>query len=202
VLGVECHFVPSIVSLSNYMVETNKTEALFVGSNPQKGLEIAFRIAEIRPDIPFRFVESWPMSDEFRRHCEHRSEKAGNISWNRSVLDMRQFYEKARILLAPSVCEDSHARVVAEAQVSGIPVLGSNRGGMPEAIGNGGMLVDVHAPIGAWLASFDRMWADEEEYMRLSEQARRHTQRPELAPRKIANEFVGHIENFLRERRS
>ena len=38
--------------------------------------------------------------------------------------DMRSVYAKCRILLAPSVWEEAYGRVVTEAQISGIPVVG------------------------------------------------------------------------------
>ncbi|MBT3928011.1 MAG: glycosyltransferase [Rhodospirillaceae bacterium] len=200
-LGVDCHVLPSLIRLSEYRTETNRSRALFVGSSPRKGLEIAFRIAERRADIPFDFVESWPISEHRRVHYGARCARAGNIAWHRSVSDMRQFYATARLLLAPSVWEEAYGRVVPEAQISGIPVLASDRGGLPQAVGPGGILIDAHAPDADWLAAFDRMWDDDAEYSRLSGLAREHAEREEMAPGLITGRFLELVSDFIAARR-
>ncbi len=48
-----------------------------------------------------------------------------------------------RILLVPSVTQEASARVVAEALVNGIPVIASERGGLPENCGRGGFIIPL-----------------------------------------------------------
>lgn len=67
-----------------------------------------------------------------------------------STRDMRAVYTRARTLLMPSLWEESYGRTVVEAQISGIPVVASKRGALPEVMGAGGLLVDAHAPISEW----------------------------------------------------
>src|SRR5262249_21620774 len=56
--------------------------------------------------------------------------------------DMRTVYCDTRILLVPSQWEDeTWGRVVSEAQLSGIPVITSDRGGLPESVGPGGIVL-------------------------------------------------------------
>ena len=114
---------------------------------------------------------------------------------------MRQFYATARLLLAPSVWEEAYGRVVPEAQISGIPVLASDRGGLPQAVGPGGILIDAHAPDADWLAAFDRMWDDDAEYSRLSGLAREHAEREEMAPGLITGRFLELVSDFIAARR-
>jgi hypothetical protein len=49
-------------------------------------------------------------------------------------------------------------RVASEARCSGIPVLGSRRGCLPEAIGGGGIVLDCEQPLDAWVAALGRLW--------------------------------------------
>jgi glycosyltransferase involved in cell wall biosynthesis len=48
-------------------------------------------------------------------------------------------YRNSRLLLVPSVAPEASARVVAEALINGIPVLASERGGLPENCAGGGL---------------------------------------------------------------
>ena len=196
-LGLDCHYVPSAINVDRYATETSRKRTLFIGSHPNKGIETAFRLAENRPDIPFSFVESWPIPEAWRDHYGERANQARNIEWSRPVQDIRRFYAEARVLLVPSVWEEASGRVVTEAQVSGIPVIANNRGGLPHTVGPGGLVIDLDAPLDDWLAALDLMWENEEEYYRLSEQARLHARRPENAPGKVAEVFLGLIANFL-----
>ena len=196
-LGLDCQYVPSVIGVDQYATETSRERALFIGMHPYKGIEIAFRLAEHRPDIPFSFVESWPITEAWRKHYGARAKQAGNIECSRPVDDIRRFYAEARVLLVPSVWEEALGRVVTEAQVSGIPVLASNRGGLPESVGPGGLVIDLGAPLDNWLSALDLMWEDEEEYARLCERARLHARRPEIVPGKVAEAFLGHVAIFL-----
>ena len=63
---------------------------------------------------------------------------------------MRGVYAQARVLLMPSVWEEAFGRTVIEAQLNGLPVLASNRGALPETVGNGGLTLDPHAPVEVW----------------------------------------------------
>jgi glycosyltransferase involved in cell wall biosynthesis len=71
---------------------------------------------------------------------------------------MRRIYQSARIVLVPSILNEAWARVVTEAQISGIPILASDRGGLPESVGPGGILVDPDADISDWEKALSRLW--------------------------------------------
>jgi hypothetical protein len=61
-------------------------------------------------------------------------------------------------------------------------VLGSRRGGLPEAIGEGGVVLDYDAPLGDWVSALKRLWSDEDHYGRLSAIALEYSKRPALDP--------------------
>ena len=48
---------------------------------------------------------------------------------------MRDAYGKSKLVVVPSRVEEAFGRVPAEAMVSGIPCVVSNRGGLPEVVG-------------------------------------------------------------------
>jgi glycosyltransferase involved in cell wall biosynthesis len=93
--------------------------------------------------------------------------------------DMRKVYGRCKILLAPSTCEEAYGRVATEAQFSGIPVIASNRGGLPEAVGPGGILLGPEE-VDEWVKHVRRLWRDKAYYASLSKAALDYAARPAL----------------------
>jgi len=186
--GIEAEIMTPLVFPERYRVHSTRERVLFVNPVEKKGLEISLRLAEERPDIPFDFVECWER-DSVVRHSE-RVRRAKNIRWHKSQLDVRNFYARAKLLLMPSQWEEAWGRVATEAQLSGIPVLASRIGGLPESVGPGGILVEPTAPLDDWLAALSRMWDDKQQYETLAQEAQRYSQRPEIQPDLIVDRLV------------
>jgi glycosyltransferase involved in cell wall biosynthesis len=164
----------------NYDINVPCTNVTFINPHPKKGRDIAVEIARQCPEIPFAFVESWPLSADERSELFGKINGIPNISFKPPQADMRKVYGDCKILLAPSVWEEAYGRVVTEAQISGIPVVASTRGGLPEAVGPGGVLLDPDQPIADWIAAIRKLWRDGSYYSRLSAAARSHAARPEM----------------------
>jgi glycosyltransferase involved in cell wall biosynthesis len=92
--------------------------------------------------------------------------------------DARKFYRRTKILLMPSLVENA-GLVASEAMMNGIPVIASNRGGLPETVGEAGILIDIpswYTPksttlptaeeVEPWIAAIQRLWDDAAEYER------------------------------------
>ena len=170
----------------------------FVNPHPVKGVDLAFKIAALCPDVPFCFVEGWPMSKEETTALEARVAVHANVHLQSRTHDMRQIYQSTHTLLVPSQWEEAWGRVVTEAQFSGIPVLASDRGGLPEAVGPGGRVLPHDAPAEIWAAALREYWRDRRVYGEASNAALRHAKRPEIDPQLQVRELV----EILRERLS
>ncbi len=155
--GIDAAVMPPLVDADQYRVAELGSKVLFVNPTPIKGVEILFALAEACPDLSFLVAESWNLEPRWRALCRQRADVLGNIDWVAPTRDMRTLYAQARVLLMPSLWEEAFGRTVIEAQVSGIPVLGSTRGALPETIGAGGVLLDPHAPIAKWAAALRGM---------------------------------------------
>lgn len=180
--GITSTVIPPLVNPDLYRTATTRTNITFINPYPVKGLELALAIAGHCPDIPFTFVESWGIDTDLRACLDRRLAGLPNVTLQARTTDMKSVYGKARILLAPSLWEEAWGRVATEAHFSGIPVIGSRQGGLPEAIGPGGLTLDINAPLAEWVAAVRLLWDDQAEYARLSETALEFSQRPEMQP--------------------
>ncbi|MBK6322558.1 glycosyltransferase [Candidatus Aalborgicola defluviihabitans] len=193
--GLNCVVVPPLVLPERYFVPERGEQVLFVNPTQIKGVEIMFALAAACPDIPFLVSESWGLNPNWRNHCLQRARRLPNIEWIASTRDMRAVYTRARTLLMPSLWEESYGRTVVEAQISGIPVVASKRGALPEVMGAGGLLVDAHAPISEWERALRRAYMPSLTYDRLSEQARQqayHTAASPVMLSRFLSAIAGH----------
>ena len=139
------------IAPENFIAEHHERKRLlFVNPSWQKGASVFVQLAEKlereRPDIELEVVEAradWPavLKDVTRRMGEQRN-SLSNIMVTPNTSDMRGPYSRARVVVAPSLWWESSGRVLAEAMLNGIPALITNRGGMPEMIGDAGIAFD------------------------------------------------------------
>ncbi len=188
--GIKANVVFPLVQPEWYRVETCRQVVTFINPTPIKGVDIAFALAKRRPDIPFEFVEAWPLDRWQLRALRKRAQALGNVTVLSRTDDMRRIYARSKLVLMPTRNEEPFGRVVAEAQVSGIPAIATKCGGLPEAVGAGGILVDPAAPIEGWEGALAALWDDPAEYARLSDAALGHSTRPEIQVDSLMDRFT------------
>ncbi len=178
--GATCTVIHPIINPEQYRTEVTGRYVTFVNPSPLKGLAIAIEVARLLPDIEFRFQETWPLSSRERSSLTAAIGAIPNIVLAPREEDMRKVYAQTRILLAPSQWAEGYGRIATEAQISGIPVIGSHRGGLPEAIGDGGSILPADASPQTWAAEVRSLWHDDTRYKALSEAAQRYAARRAL----------------------
>jgi glycosyltransferase involved in cell wall biosynthesis len=180
--GPEPRVIRPLFRAERYVTPREPREVTFVNPHPLKGVDLAFDIVALCPDIPFCFVEGWPMDRAEKAALDARVATYPNLRLQPRTHDMRQVYRRTHTLLVPSQWEEAWGRVATEAQFSGIPVLGSNRGGLPEAIGPGGRVLPHDAPAAVWAAALREYWNDPTVYQTACEAALAHASRPAIDP--------------------
>lgn len=184
--GIDSIVIPPTIDPIQYRTRSSKDFVTLINPYPEKGFEKAVAIAEQCPEIPFLFVESWKLDDDHRARIEKIIAPLKNVRLEGRTNDMKTVYGRTRILLAPSKWEEAWGRVASEAHCSGIPVVGSRRGGLPEAVGEGGVVLDYDAPLQDWVDAVQRLWSDEAHYQRLSDAAFEFSKRPQM---QLDNQF-------------
>jgi glycosyltransferase involved in cell wall biosynthesis len=187
--GIDPLCIPPLVRPERYRVDSSRTHVTFVCPFAAKGVDMALTLAARRPDVPFLFVESWQVHPLRRVSLNARVRAIPSITYRRPTPDMRAVYAVTKLVLVPSRWPEAWGRVVSEAQLSGIPVIASRIGGLPESVGPGGILVDPAAGLDAWEDALARLWDDSAEYERLAALARRHADRPGFQPSAIVEQL-------------
>ena len=188
--GVEAEVVPPIVDRAHYRTATTRRVALFVTPIPSKGLDTVLALARSRPDVPFAFIagDGRIMPGELSA-LRDEAGRLGNVEIRSRSYDPAAIYGDARVVLAPSVHPEAWGRVITEAQASGIPAIASAVGGLPDAVGAGGVLVPPEPGIDAWSAALAELWDDAETYERYAQAAEREGLRTEVTPAAVGDRF-------------
>jgi spore coat protein SA len=108
---------------------------------------------------------------------ERRVLRPGREVWKLGVLppiELRRMYEAADLGVVPSVSEEVFAVAAVEMMASGLPVIASRAGGLPEVLDDGvnGRLVDIPNGVESWSEAIAGLLADVEERARLGAAAR------------------------------
>ncbi|MEH6638693.1 MAG: glycosyltransferase family 4 protein [Porticoccaceae bacterium] len=143
--------IGTFINPGEYRVDkATRSNVLFINPSFQKGVVFVIQLALLMeskyPNIKFEVVESrsnWDAALKLVTNQLGRERSLlSNVVLTLNTDDMRPVYSRARVLLVPSVSWDSGPRVIVEALLNGIPVIGSSSGGIPETIGKGGMVLN------------------------------------------------------------
>jgi glycosyltransferase involved in cell wall biosynthesis len=176
-LGLGGTVIPNPIRLDQVVAERPDPKYVtFINPQPEKGVTIVARIAlELgirRPDIPLLLVEGRGTSDTLARLPVDLSSLT-NLNRMANTPDPRDFYRVSRVVLMPSLWRESLGRVAVEAMANGIPVLASDRGALPETLGDAGFVftiperctpssgvVPTAHEVAPWVAAIERIWDD------------------------------------------
>lgn len=179
--GIDATVIPPLIRPELYRTERIERHVTFINPVPVKGVDLAIQVARLCPEIPFCFVRGWPLRPRALMRLKSAVRKLPNVSLRGSVADMRCIYRTTRLLLVPSQWEaETWGRVASEAQVSGIPVIASDRGGLPESVGPGGFILGHQRPAQEWADVLRRVWHDQSLYRQKSRAALAHAGRANL----------------------
>jgi len=120
----------------------------------EKGFDVAIRVARAA-GVPLRIAGAGPQEERLRALAAGGGVTfLGRLSGEALATERRG----AAVLLAPARSDDPCPMTVVEALADGVPVLGSDRGGIPELVGEQAALAVDDEP--AWVAALRGLWAD------------------------------------------
>jgi len=161
---------------------------LFLKPTFRKGRPIFLELARAEPAR--RFLVAGRASGRTRRAFARLPQVEAH-GWTG---ELDPLYRRCRGLLVPSIWPEPFGRVVVEAACRGVPAVASCIGGLPEAVGPGGVLIDDPFDVPAWrdaLAELD----DPARHEELSAAARGHAEG--FAPDRVAERFAEAVRRRL-----
>jgi glycosyltransferase involved in cell wall biosynthesis len=212
-LGLECTVLPNLISLDRVRAVARDPRFItFVNPSYEKGVYAFARIADElgrgRPEIPLLVVEGRG-SERTLADCGLDLKRHGNVFLMGHTPDPRRFWEVTRACVMPSVWWENQPLVAVEAMVNGIPVIGSDRGGLPETLGHSGVVLplpewltpstrQLPSPeeVTPWVEAIVRLWDDPDWYEELSRRSIAEAHR--WAPEVLEPRYVVFFENVGR----
>ena len=138
-LGIDTAVWYPVINLKKYRAAGGVTKGSAVGFysfDKHKGADIINALIARMPEQQFIVMG--------RSYAHNFSTVPENLTYLGDVTSIMEFYSRIGLLLVPSVAEEAFTRVSIEAAVNGIPVIANRVGGIPEALGESGILIDVN----------------------------------------------------------
>jgi hypothetical protein len=186
-LGLDCKVVGKFIDPEQVKSKAERRPDFITFINPsfEKGVSVFMPLAKLAakecPEIKFLVVQSRGRWATALHQFKFKHVEFPNVKVIGHQTDMRPIYASTRALLLPSLWHESGARVIAEAQLNGIPILASNTGGSAELVGQGGRIFELpdlvkekktevlvtEEDLRPWLEEIKRQWTDQDYYSEL-----------------------------------
>lgn len=129
-------FAPDNACDCGPILSDGKPRVVFLGRGiPAKGLQWLLRVLD-KIEIDFQLDVAADLSPETRKQISSKFRANSRIRWH-GWLDERGVFEllaSARVLVVPSLCQETAGQVALEAMAHGRPVIASRSGGLVEIV--------------------------------------------------------------------
>ncbi|MCX6558075.1 MAG: glycosyltransferase [Candidatus Aminicenantes bacterium] len=200
-LGLNPDIWHPLFDLGKYRLKNKrnqKKQAGYYSAGRHKGDEIFNRLVLDLPDWNFSVIG---------KHYTHRFDKIPkNLQlWGENP-DCKRFYDSIGLLLVPSLSEEGFPRVILEAAANGIPAVANSLGGIPEALGDSGIRVELGSTelehpeidklVAAYREAIQNLDADGDFYRKLQQRAFKRARayessQAELSMKNLKKMFAG-----------
>jgi glycosyltransferase involved in cell wall biosynthesis len=129
----------------NKMIDLNYINFGFIGTlAPNKGIEVLLKAYHKIKKPNYRLFVAGSGKEDYEEYLKSKYKDDSIIFMGR--VDPKDFFKKVDVTIVPSIGYEALGMVVVESFAFGVPVIGSNIGGIPEMIieGVNGMLFDPY----------------------------------------------------------
>lgn len=151
-LGLPTEVIPPVINREASLSKNASREfVVFVNPAIEKGasffLGLVRDLNKTRPEMKFLIVESREKISILKKFSALQGLK--NLYFLPQVDEPRIFLDRAIMVVMPSYCDETLGRLILEAGWNGTPILTSDRGALPETLGEAQRLFHLALPIPA-----------------------------------------------------
>jgi len=180
--------VEAVPAVESQSPSSSRPDVTMIGLEKWKGGDIAIKVARAMPRRTFLFVAGNRADPGMVREAG-QLENVRLVGW---AGDMSVHYLQTRILLIPSRWVEPFGRVAVEAGRFAVPSIATATGGLPEAVGGGGILLPPSAQTRDWVDAIESL-DDTSRHAQLALKAVEHARQLEPA------HVFGLLESAIRE---
>lgn len=103
--------------------------------------ELQFLTINNRANFADKVIRLYEIDEKGEKVYPFTAQDFPNVFMSEATHDMRLIYEKAKVVMVPSLFYESWGRIASEAILNDIPVIGNDIGGIKDAIGAGGITI-------------------------------------------------------------
>jgi len=164
----------------------------------EKGVESLLRAMARLPEIPAKIVGDGPLLQKLSKQADDLGLKNTQFLGARWGSHLDEILQRARLVVVPSVWHENFPYVILQSFAAGKPVIGSDRGGIPELVKHGDH--GVVFPAGddsALAAAIAARWLDPSGTAEMGRTAKRYVDE-EFNDGRFYSEVIGVYESVLR----
>jgi glycosyltransferase involved in cell wall biosynthesis len=129
-----------------------------------KGGEIFLRLLEACPDIPFMCVQTESFSEDLDLRIKGIMDQRENCVYMTHTQDIKSVYADTKVLLIPSIVDETFCRVCNEGILNDIPILSTGDGNIKYMLEHDdNFILDSNAPSEEWALKLRRLYDNAEE---------------------------------------
>ena len=162
---------------AHYLIDEDTAGDLVLQVNiaEHKGGKIGLACLEaLGADIPFAMVESELGSDDLFADIKRAVERSPGSRYFRYG-PIKSHLSCARLVIVPTLVDETFCRVAHEAAANGIPVLSTRNGFLPQLLGDTGVYLPDEPE--AWIAAVREVYTDRERARQIGQRQREHVLR-------------------------
>lgn len=175
--GSEFDVIHPIPDPSHYLVSRKTLGRTIAQVNiaPLKGGTILLEcVKALGARFPFVVVQTEPGAEGHDKLIKEAIDAHPDCQY-RTFGDVRQIYSEARLVLVPSLVDETFCRVAFEAAMNGIPVVSSRSGFLPLMLEDTGIYISDEPA--EWISTIERLYEDQQLLVEIGNRQREHLRR-------------------------
>jgi len=153
----------------------NVFTVLFVGRLiDKKGIRVLCEVAKEIPDMNFVFIGTGT-DEDYLKEQEKKNRNIKFVGFVRNDL-LYKYYNSSDVFCIPSQYEEGFGRVVMEAVACGLPVVGSNKGGIPEAL-DSSVSILIEPTVENLKRKIEELYRNKDRYFKLKNNCRNYAEK-------------------------